>query len=750
MTESFGTSNFQVHENQIIVDARQFQSWKIGLPEWVKNSSDAYERGAVDPRTRAIVVIFSESPRRSGPVFACLDFNGMSTEDLSTLSYYGDPDASGVGDRITGGHGNGGKLYAVGGFGGGVVWHTIKDGLASEYGLSQPRSPRFAFRLNAGGSEIRDVPSPDLGSHLDGWLSRIGTSMSDMPQQVQEAYRQASGCTLVVGSDPVNLGTGFEAVVAQALEGHPQMRTPLETANVFVMSRGRALNSSRPLLLQPIPPYEGFEGPKIVAIPTDLVDPLDSSPISTASNESDQGMLELRTSAQQMTSRSLRARHTVDFFDLSTIRGSEPVRDLVNRGQTTDRIYGKCELASLTNEFEAQLRGPLADAPLTRALRQWIGDQIIEFAAEIDEVARAQDRAERDSRLNDRLVQQMDMLNQWINRVVTEVIPGRGDDTDDEGGGGRGRPSGRLPAAEVGRLAISIDTDVAGTRVPVRFSTEFFGADRVTRVRPVPIRWISGDEDVAAYSPVTKMINTYSPGHSPVWCETDGGLRSNEIELQVIDCAEVEVEEELVVRIGEKKKLIAAGIMADGSRFDNIRLFWSSDDENVNVGPAGFVTGIEEGTATVIAREGDGTQASCLVSIVPSEDGTGGPRHPTYLLSEEQTAPYDTDPPRFHKDEGLILQRADVPDVEYNIWWINKASTLARFIVSERGVESEEWFLYLVERMADAAIEASFLATDQGLESRPLNDVLYEMAGLRSQILESFMEEFGQTNQLVL
>ena len=111
-------------------------------------------------------------------------------------------------------------------------------------------------------------------------------------------------------------------------------------------------------------------------------------------------------------------------------------------------------------------------------------------------------------------------------------------------------------------------------------------------------------------------------------------------------------------------------------------------------------------------------------------------------------APYDKEPPVFHKDTGLVTQRQN--DIEHNVWWINLASPLARLVYDQHGEVSEPWAMYLGERMADAAIEAALQGTDRGIESRPVNEVLDEISQHRMEILESFTEEFGATKKLVL
>ena len=746
-------THITVHENQLIVDARQFQSWRNGIPEWIKNASDAYEGASVNPEDRVILVISAKEESSGRAVLACLDFVGMSESDLKDkLSDYGNPDVAGQGEKILGGHGNGGKLYAVGGFEEGVVWHTLRDNLHNVYGLKAPRRPFLGFQEDELGNEIRSVASSEPAQQLEMWLNRIGLRIQDLPGAAQKVGLAAGGFTLVVGSEPVSLGSNFKHTICSALEGHPQMRIPVETSLVFVMDGRTILNDSEPLRLHEIPPYAGFEEPLVYDIPMELIDDWDQSVISMVGSDDETGYLELRTSDQPMVSKALKARHTLDFLQGPKTRGTEQVRDLVGKGASSDRIYGRCVGSAIEEKYEDQLRGPLVDAPYTRALRSWVVGEILELAEKMNDAALSQQKSDENAKRSKKLVDQMAKLNSWINGIITEISLGFGLE-DEEGFGGpkSGLHRTSLPSDEVGRISISIDSHTAGMNIPIRFSTEFYGVDGTTRVRPVAISWRSSDPEVADFSPLTGMINTYKRGNCDIWCESAEGVRSNSEEVRVKDFASLELDtEELELRVGERRKVSAAGITHEGDYFEDIRLHWDSNDEAIRVGLAGVVTGVEEGEAILVAREGDGTQATCNVRVRPADTDHGGPSRPRYLLSEVQMAPYDEEPPWFHQDEGLVVQRTTKPDVEHNIWWINRASRLARFVSVERGIESEQWFLYLAERMADAAIEASLMGADRGTEPRPVSETLENAAQLRNQILESFMAEFGSTNQLIV
>ena len=742
---------FDVDPNQIIVDARSFSSWRNGLPEWIKNSSDAYDRAGTLSADRVIVVIFAPRVSYGLPALACLDFVGMASSDLvNKLARYGDPGASGTGAHVVGGHGNGGKLFAVGGFKGDVVWRTVKHGLRSEFGLAQPCRPALAFVSDDIG-EIKERSCNSVSAVLDEWLSALSLSVTDLPKAAQAAAQKADGVTLVCGSRPEPSFQIFDGLVLGALRNHPQCKTPLETTKIFVVANGKLLNGSASLTLEEILPYEGFSEPLAISIPSSLSDPFDQSQVSTTIGGL-QGILELRTSDRQMpATKALQGRHTIDFKQGSRIRGSRLVRELVGKDPFTDRIYGQCRLDVLGEPYESQTRGPLVESPLVRALEEWVREQILTFADTIRQASMVQDKAAKDEEKIRRLTQQMTKLNNWMNRIVDEISSGVGDDPDWQGGGKNQRKTRvLLPLAPVGSIEIAIDEKVAGAKVPLEFSTSFFGLDGITRVRPVSVVWQSSNPTVAAYSSVTGMVNTYQSGTTEIWCESSARVASNHIELEVIDCDRIELSSGTIdIPIGRRRHVWATGITAAGKRYEGVRVNWDAGSSDIlRVGLAGVITALSEGTTTVTAKEGDGTAATCLVTVVPAPEGPGGPDRPKYLLSEVQEAPYDDEPPVFHKDSGLVTQRQ--ADIEHNVWWINLASPLARFVYDQHGEMSEQWAMYLGERMADAAIEAAMQGSDRGVESRPVNEILEEVSQLRMQILDSFTKEFGSTKQLVL
>ncbi len=109
--------NFKVHRDYIKREAQHFKDHKKGLPEWIKNSDDSYTRHEdlknKDIKNAKIILNLGKKQ------VACLDFGGTEFKKIEKhLFYWGDPKAATHGEElkkkiVSGGHGNGGKYYAL-------------------------------------------------------------------------------------------------------------------------------------------------------------------------------------------------------------------------------------------------------------------------------------------------------------------------------------------------------------------------------------------------------------------------------------------------------------------------------------------------------------------------------------------------------------------------------------------------------------------------------------------------------------
>jgi hypothetical protein len=740
MVNNYEWDKYEVDEAFAKLAAREFADPKNGVPEWVKNSNDAYIRADRDKGQRPITVIYSPNSKDyNKPVIACLDLVGMTIDDLSILKRWGDPTASGASTGITGGHGNGGKSYAIAGFSGPTIYYTLKNLVANVYGFPEPPRPVTAWFSNG-----KNMKVENCSQFLEGALLKIGLTPSDLPDEVKRQLPDMSGFTLLVGHDPKDLTGKFLANWISILQNHKEMLIPLQNCEIYVISNRRLLNDGKPLVLEDVIPMEKYKDPLVIEVPSELTDPESGKKVSTIGDGSySRGELILRTMDKR-----IQQFHRIDYIQKDRIIGTRPVRDFVGQSYWTDHIYGSCTLSSLTEEYVGNLRGPLVDRQLTRALNDWIANQIIAWAHEMEKAAAREKLIEVTEEKRKRIIQQMENLNKLKDRLLEQMAGGIG---EEDGGGGGKKPRSSpvpLPDLPVTVVRIASEYEVAGRLVEMPLTINFYSDDG-QEVKPVPVTWYSKESSIARVNVSRGVIVTEHEGNTEVWCETQDGIKSNIIPVRVVDCKEIElVPDRLEIGIGRRIKIRAFGHTSSGEEIPDIRLYWQSSDKDIAiVGQHGIVTGITEGSTEVTAMEGDGTKQAVLVKVIPVSGGGRGPQKPQFLMSEIQTAWYETEPRKLSPEYPLVYQNAE--DANNNVWWINLKSPMADYIYNKHGETSEVWIVYLAERFADGLAEASLTSgPERGSELYPISEVLFDVGTRRKEFVKIFIEEYCKEGQI--
>ena len=109
--------NQKIHHQVLLMGAQYFRDHKKGIPEWLKNSDDSYTRHEdseeKDLTGAPIILNFSKKE------IMCLDFGGSNHKKfIEYLPHWWSPDSATHGEKlknkmVSGGHGNGGKYYAL-------------------------------------------------------------------------------------------------------------------------------------------------------------------------------------------------------------------------------------------------------------------------------------------------------------------------------------------------------------------------------------------------------------------------------------------------------------------------------------------------------------------------------------------------------------------------------------------------------------------------------------------------------------
>lgn len=746
--------DIKVHEEGAIrLICRAYQSHEDGLPEWFKNSADAYSREDAAEAKRVLVVLFEHNRKGSKPSISCLDFSGMTSEIIErNFRVWADPEAARQGlkaAKVQGGHGNGGKCYMTQMFEEFSVLRTMKGNRASCYGIPAG-SVKFGYVPDR--EKGRDFPVESVQRELDRVLKSVGCSIQALPSLAQRALKLADGFTMVTGVGPRGYGNRIPVPhLVTSLQEHPQMIRTLEMCKVYVIVNGEPFASGVPLKLPEIPPMDGGEQPRIVSVPDLLKEPDTGHEISTTDQgKLSPGTLVLRTSNVSMRY-SKKGRHVVVYKAQSGYIGYDPIPSLDVESPYRDRIYGECTLEAL-ERFKQNDRAALAKSPLTRALRRFVSEHVELYAREFEAKDRRRYRQEESnaiSRMNE-------ALDHWKNRFLNELMQGLWG----SGQGSAEKERQRLPSGKPVKLELTFSYQKAGVGVAFRPTLRFL--DEAGReIRSVPYRWISDDTNVAMADEDLNVINTFSYGKTGIYAETvHAKLKSNKVPLEVVHVSEIRVvPRELEIAAGTRHRLEALCQLNSKEEVSGVYLEWTENDSSiVRVSSSGLVYAFAPGQTEVFAMDDKCVaREPAIVRVIPGEGrATGDKRgkgYPRVLVSGEIDHDPDTNEyVHFSTDDPPVWQRPQ--DVDRNIWWINSAAPLARLYLETGkgyGYQSREWRMYHLERYIDVIVQIALTHGPTEAESLSPSDWILKWGSHVSEIqaaAASDLSEFIATGEL--
>lgn len=716
----------KVHEKGAIrLICAGFQSHEAGLPEWLKNSADAYAREDTAEDKRLVVVILNDGRKGSAASITCLDFVGMTSQAIeNNFRHWADPDAARGVDRtiaVQGGHGNGGKCYMTQMFEEYALIHTVKDGKGNRYGV-KGKSIYFGYIPDRDNG--RDFSVDDLVAQLEKTLTGTGCSLGTVWKVAGEAIRRCNGFTLVTGVTPKGYREKLPTrAIIENLQEYPQMVQTLEMCKVFVVVNGKLFKRGEPLTPPRIKPMNGEE-PRVIPIPEKLVDENTGEEVSTTNDgEFSEGQLTLNTSQRSMRYRK-KGRHNIIYQAKSGYIGYTQVLEFDVISSYASYLYGVCELMAL-EAYKQNDRTNLSDSPLTRALYRFISDQIQEYA----EVFEARDRRKSDHEEKNAITEMNEALDQWKNRFLGEIMQGMW------GGGGQGRtPPIRqpFPSGTPANMELTLSYQKAGIGISIKPAIKFFDKEG-NRIRPVPFKWISDDNNIAMVDDDLMIINTFSYGKTNIYAETlDGKVRTNIVPMEVGRIHEIDiVPHEIEIFAGSRHKLQAVCHFANGEIASEVYLDWISIDSDIaGVNSSGTVFGINAGETVVTAGDSKCDANNPVdVKVVPGKGkGSGqqrGKGFPRVLVSGEFDIDPDTREYRFlSKHHPPVYQ--DVQDVDRNIWWINSDAPLARLYLDTYTYKSREWRMYFTERYIEVICLIALTYGPDEREMLSVGDYIYQ------------------------
>lgn len=412
-----------------------------GLAEWLKNSSDAYNRAEVNDDDQYIFIRLKPKSAVAPVRFECIDFVGMTHDDIeNAFKTWGDPNAASrgkSGKRILGGHGNGGKFYMRQMFSE-SRFITYRDGYLNVFGFNEHK--RYGFDKKHENKKV------SLERALD--LADLGEVLKLIPRVLKNRLeKDQTGFTVVTGEAPEKLrGQNVPRSIIQRLRAHPQARRLLKSKQVFAIIDAQVTK----LELENIPPRAGFEGPFEYEVPAVLG--RGSHQIELANAKYPPGKLILNTSSEPFTRLGDRANlNCIDIRGEIGVLGSYRMNELghIKNFAETEFIYGECFCPILEDPKEDCVRNDrekLVENDKSQTLLEWVCTKVSELA---DRMAAKSVETQRVEELRQSSVFN-EFLNSWMRKsrfwekLRGEIFggPDAGGTFGGEGGGEAGPKGG--------------------------------------------------------------------------------------------------------------------------------------------------------------------------------------------------------------------------------------------------------------------------------------------------------------------
>jgi len=362
---------------------REFVTHEKGLAEWLKNAADAILAAGLTSGSETIFLHFTDQRRGKSLVFECIDFVGMTLEEIErAFKPWGRLSWSDKSRGTYGGYGIGGKFYMRQMFASSYLI-TFSQGLLSVFGFDQNHAYGYAQ-----GHKNQSMDPQEA-------LSFAGIEpFADLAGVKEALVKGKRGFSVVRGIGPRGVGRPIDVEsLCGRLRNDPQAQGPLKSHRVCVMHNTMVvLERLRP---RSIPRKPGFERPWVRRIPS-VIPPVnpEGGIVRRSQDAKSAGALRLFVSSESLIQRGKMASlNRIDFLGSDGIIASYRLDELGVDVPWGEFIFGECILSRLDHSKEhsgKKTRDRLIDSPESRALLRWVGAQVTDFSRMIQSKASEQ------------------------------------------------------------------------------------------------------------------------------------------------------------------------------------------------------------------------------------------------------------------------------------------------------------------------------------------------------------------------
>ncbi len=565
----------------------------------------------------------------------------------------------------------------------------------------------------------RDLPNITWDAELQRALAPYDLTVAELPPEIQTAVREREAFTLVEGVEPADTYKGrieAEDLVQKTLR-HDQSTLAIQQLRLYAIQNGRLMNSGKPLELEPIRPYPGFENPIPHEIPEELPDENGRMQSTTLGGTRPKGRVVLYTSVNNMHTayKNLQPRWKVTYRAQNDMLGSKSVAELVPGVPGSYFIYATVELSALKPDYVDLGRRRPNDGPLIRAVDRFLVEKIRDLSKAISE----RRRHEQDQQALDQVHEENRKLDSFKNRFLPAGgFGGNGGAGDDEkgGGGGGGGGGGRGQCGEVPEM-IEISWPLGetlrlgkGVNLNLTPIVRPHVRDAAGRIVPqVELEWRSTDRHVVTFERCSHIKAT-GKGRAEIWATIpNSSIQSPRIAVEIWCVDHVLLTpRSLEIPLGKKQQILAEVTSDEGERSTNVFLNWTHEADDqliVRIHPAGWVTGNRLGRTSITAGAGNPTEGGVWaripaeVTVVPNPEelkrGGGFPQ----LLLTDRDVDQDGNGRESNPDQPALWQERI--DWMNNVWWLNLGASDAAFFFKQRAENPMFWRAFHAQKVVE-------------------------------------------------
>jgi hypothetical protein len=572
-------------------------------------------------------------------------------------------------------------------------------------------------------ASARDLPISSWEAELKRALGPYLVDFEDLPKEMRSAIQSRKSFTLVEGADPTEVYKGrinFDDLVHKVLR-HDQSTLAVQQLRIYAIHNRRVMNGGKPLELEPIAPYPGFESPVVYEIPEQLPDDNGVMQSTTLNGARTKGRVILYTSLDNMWTayKKLKPRWKVTYRTEHQMVGSKLVSELVPTTPGSYYVYATVELSALEPDYvELERKRPLT-GPLIEAIDRFVAEKIRDIAKRIND----QRRREQDQEALDEVHQENRVLDNFKNRFLPSGGPGGGGGPGDGKTGPRKRKT-HPHTLEFGKVPDTIDLDWETTEtlrigkgaiLHLSAIVDPEVLDAAGKLVPrAELEWDSGDRHVVKFEE-GDLLKATGKGITEIWVRVKGTtIQSQKIKVEVWVVDHVLLTpRNLEIMLGKRQQIIAEVTNDEGYRATDVFLNWKHDADDqliVRVSPKGWVTGNRPGRTTITAGAGDpsagGVWARVTVEaeVVPNPDRPErGGGFPELRLTDRDIDPGTGVIRPGDPDQPTLWQ--EVSDYQHNIWWLNVQSPEAAFFFKQRSEDIRLWRSFHGQKVVDMVIQ---------------------------------------------